>query len=175
MRFALPITLFAVIVAFLAVGLKRDPRLVPSPLIGKPVPAFTLGTLADPARRLDGAGLGPGPYVLNVWASWCAACRVEHPLLNALAREQRFRIIGLNYKDERDAAQAWLAERGNPYVLSLFDHEGRFGLDLGVYGVPETFVVDAGGTIIYKHVGPLDAATIEDVIVPLLDVPGDES
>ena len=173
MRFALPVGLFVIIVAFLAVGLNRDPRYVPSPLIGTPLPAFSLTTLHEPGLGMDVASLGPGPYLINVWASWCAACRTEHPLLNTMARRGDIRLYGLNYKDERRAALDWLRERGDPYQLSLFDPEGRLGLDLGVYGVPETFVIGADGTIVYKHIGPLDASTIERTVLPLLTSGGD--
>ena len=139
MRFILPLGLFVVVVGFLAVGLERDPRLVPSPLIGKPLPAFELGSLAAPERPLTRADLDGDIYLLNVWASWCAACRVEHPLLVDLARQGQLQLVGLNYKDELEAARQWLVERGDPYRLSLHDPTGQLGLDLGVYGVPETF------------------------------------
>jgi len=167
-RFAIPFGLFVIVVAFLAIGLERDPRLVPSPLIGKPLPAFELGDLAAPDQRLTRADLDGQVYLLNVWASWCAACRDEHPLLVELARQGTVLLIGINYKDEVDAARRWLVERGDPYRLSLFDEAGQFGLDLGVYGVPETFLVDADGTIRYKHIGPLTPAVLERDILPLL-------
>ena len=168
MRFAIPFGLFVIVVAFLAIGLERDPRLVPSPLIGKPLPAFELGDLANPDTVLTRSDLDGQIYLLNVWASWCAACRDEHPLLVELARQGTLPLIGINYKDEIDAARQWLVERGDPYRLSLFDQAGQFGLDLGVYGVPETFLVDADGTIRYKHIGPLTPAVLERDILPLL-------
>lgn len=169
LRYALPIALFVVVIGFLAVGLERDPRLVPSPLIGKPVPAFSLPTLQDAdGTAVDATSLRGRVYLLNVWASWCVACREEHPVLNALAARGAVAIIGLNYKDERDDAQRWLAARGNPYTMTLFDHQGHLGLDLGVYGVPETFLVDADGVIRYKHVGPLSDNVLEEEVLPLV-------
>jgi cytochrome c biogenesis protein CcmG/thiol:disulfide interchange protein DsbE len=167
-RFALPIALFVVVVVFLAIGLERDPRYVPSPLIGKPMPDFALPVLDPGAAPLDRAALGGRLYLLNVWASWCVACREEHPVLNALAARGVVPVIGLNYKDEREAAQRWLEQRGNPYETSLFDHEGKLGLDLGVYGVPETFLVDSAGIIRFKHVGPLTEAVLERDVLPLV-------
>jgi cytochrome c biogenesis protein CcmG/thiol:disulfide interchange protein DsbE len=166
MRFALPLGAFALLVVVLAIGLARDPSLVPSPLIDRPAPDFALATLGAPERVLSRADLGGRPFVLNVWASWCAACADEHALLLDLAERDLIDLIGLNYKDERAAAMAWLARRGDPYRLSLFDPEGRLGLDLGVYGVPETFLIDAGGIIRYKHVGPLDAEVLAREILP---------
>jgi len=165
-RFLLPFLLFVVVVGFLAVGLERDPRLVPSPLIGKPLPAFELGSLATPETRLSRADLDGEIYLLNVWASWCAACRDEHPLLVDLATQGALTLIGLNYKDELEDARRWLVQRGDPYRLSLHDPDGRLGLDLGVYGVPETFLVDAAGVIRYKHIGPLTADILTREILP---------
>ena len=168
MRYAIPIGVFVVLVAVLAVGLKLDPRHVPSPLIGKPVPAFELPDLAGEAA-ISAASLAGEARLLNVWASWCVACRVEHPLLVALADAGRIEIIGLNYKDTRDDARAWLARYGNPYTRTVFDESGRLGLDLGVYGVPETFVLDRDGIIRYKQVGPITREALDTVILPLLD------
>ncbi|MCB1746360.1 MAG: DsbE family thiol:disulfide interchange protein [Gammaproteobacteria bacterium] len=168
MRYALPIGLFVVVVIFLAIGLERDPRYVPSPLIGKPLPAFELPVLDAGAPPLGRAQLAGRVFLLNVWASWCVSCREEHPVLNALAARGEVPVIGLNYKDERAAAQRWLEQRGDPYETSLFDHDGKLGLDLGVYGVPETFLVDGTGIIRYKHVGPLTEAVLERDVLPLV-------
>ena len=168
MRFLLPLGLFVTVVVFLALGLGRDPSLVPSPLIGKPLPAFTLQELHEPARTRDRQSLAGQPLLLNVWASWCAACRDEHPLLVELARSSDVAIIGINYKDERSDAVRWLQQRGDPYRYSLHDHGGTLGLDLGVYGVPETFVIDAAGVIRYKHVGPLTPEVLSEAILPHL-------
>tara|TARA_R110001592_G_scaffold58082_1_gene176361 strand:- start:205 stop:729 length:525 start_codon:yes stop_codon:yes gene_type:complete len=174
MRYAIPIGVFIALVAVLAVGLKLDPRHVPSPLIGKPLPAFTLPELGSEAT-LSAESLHGTPRLLNVWASWCVACRVEHPLLVELARSGRVPIVGLNYKDARDDALGWLDRHGDPYERTVFDHEGRLGLDLGVYGVPETFVLDRHGIIRYKQVGPISREVLDDVILPLLDELGAES
>jgi len=153
-RFLLPLGIFLALAIFLALGLKLDPREVPSPLIDKPAPAFALPALSDPAR--------------NVWASWCGACREEHPVLVEFARRQVMPIYGLNYKDERPAGLAWLQAGGNPYVDSLFDHDGLIGIDYGVYGVPETFIIDKAGVIRYKHTGPITPQVLQDKIEPLL-------
>jgi cytochrome c biogenesis protein CcmG/thiol:disulfide interchange protein DsbE len=168
LRFLVPLLLFAGLAGLLAVGLQRDPRAVPSPLIDRPAPAFALARLDDATRTLRREDLLGQPYLLNVWASWCAPCREEHPHLVDFARRQSVPVYGLNYKDRRDAALAWLAQHGNPYRASLFDGDGRTGIDFGVYGVPETFVVDAQGVIRFKHVGALTPQVIRDRIEPLL-------
>ena len=168
MRFMVPRAIFAVLVVVLAVGLKLDPRYVPSPLIDKAAPAFRLSALEDANATLTKASFSGRSIVLNVWASWCSACRVEHPLLVTLAKEQAIEIIGLNYKDTREAAQAWLTEHGNPYRQNIFDPGGTLGLDLGVYGVPETFVIDRDGIIRHKQVGPLTPEIWQRDIAPLL-------
>lgn len=155
----LPLVVFAAIVALMLAGIKlnteRDKDVLPSPLVGKPVPEFELPLLLEPERVVASAELRGRPYLLNVWASWCVACRVEHPLLLQLAREQRLPIVGFNWKDEREDALRWLRQFQDPYSLILADREGRAAIDLGVYGAPETFFVDAQGTIRYRHVGPL--------------------
>jgi cytochrome c biogenesis protein CcmG, thiol:disulfide interchange protein DsbE len=168
LRFLIPLGLFGVLVAFLAVGLKLDPREVPSPLIGKPAPTFALPLLANPNQTIRREDLLGKVWILNVWASWCAACRDEHPLLVEYSRAKRVPIYGLNYKDTRDAGQQWLARFGNPYDASLFDQDGRVGIDWGVYGVPETFVVDREGMIRFKHIGALTPAILRERIEPLL-------
>jgi cytochrome c biogenesis protein CcmG, thiol:disulfide interchange protein DsbE len=168
LRFLLPLGLFAALVLFLGVGLGLNPREVPSPLIGKPAPAFVLPRLDDAARTLGRDDLLGQPWVLNVWASWCAPCREEHPLVIDLARRSQVAVVGLNYKDTRAAATQWLGQLGNPYRVSLFDGDGRVGIDFGVYGVPETFVIDRQGVIRFKHTGPLTAQVVRDKIEPLL-------
>lgn len=168
MRFAVPLLLFATLVVFLGIGLQRDPRLLPSPLIGQPAPQFSLGTLATPDTPLTRDALLGRPFLLNVWASWCAQCREEHPLLVELGRAGQVLLIGLNYHDELEAGRRWLTERGDPYRLSLFDPQGKLGLDLGVYGVPETFLIDGQGVIRYKHVGPLNNEILTRQLLPLL-------
>jgi cytochrome c biogenesis protein CcmG, thiol:disulfide interchange protein DsbE len=164
----IPLVLFLALAVFLAVGLKLDPREVPSPLIDKPAPAFTAPTVADPARTLAREALLGKVWILNVWASWCGACREEHPVLVKFARGRQLTLIGLNYKDERRAGTDWLERFGNPYTDSLFDPDGRIGLDYGVYGVPETFVIDRQGVVRYKHIGPLTPEVLRDRVEPLL-------
>ena len=168
LRFIIPLAVFLLLVVFLAVGLKLDPHLVPSPLINKPAPAFVLPRLDNAAVTLRRDDLLGKAWVLNVWASWCGPCRDEHPQVLALARGKYAPIVGLNYKDARDDARGWLRQLGDPYTVSLSDLDGRTGIDFGVYGVPETFVIDKQGVIRFKHVGPLTAEVIDTRIVPLL-------
>jgi cytochrome c biogenesis protein CcmG/thiol:disulfide interchange protein DsbE len=168
MRFAWPLAAFVLLVIVLALGLRRDPSAVPSPLIGRPLPNFALARLDAPTARVARTDLLGRAYLLNVWASWCVACRDEHPLLVELARTGEVDVIGLNYKDEASAATAWLARHGDPYRMSLVDPDGRLGFDLGVYGVPETFVIDAEGVIRHKHIGPLTRAALAHEILPKL-------
>lgn len=167
-RYLVPLGIFIVLVVFLAIGLKLDPREVPSPLINKPAPAFTLPKLHQPEQTVSPADFKGKVWLLNVWASWCVSCRAEHPVLNQLARSSAVPIIGLNYKDGRDVAQQWLRQRGDPYTVSAFDEDGRAGIDWGVYGVPETFIIDKRGSIRYKHTGPVDQKAVTDKIMPLV-------
>lgn len=166
--FLIPLGAFLALAIVLAVGLNRDPREVPSPLIGKPAPSFSLTRLDDPQKSIALADLRGQVWMLNVWASWCVACRDEHPLLVAFSKKGLLPIYGLNYKDQRDDGNAWLMRMGNPYQASLFDNEGRVGIDFGVYGVPETFIIDKTGTIRMKHIGPLTPEVIATEIEPLL-------
>jgi cytochrome c biogenesis protein CcmG/thiol:disulfide interchange protein DsbE len=168
LRFVIPLAVFAVLVGFLAVGLKLDPRAVPSPLINKPAPAFTLPRLDDASKTVSREQLLGRAFVLNVWASWCGPCREEHPHILALAGTKAAPVVGLNYKDQRADAQAWLRQFKDPYELSLSDLDGRVGIDFGVYGVPETFVIDKQGVIRFKHVGPVTADIVRTRILPLL-------
>ncbi len=142
---------------------------LPSPLIGKPAPAFDLPLLHDPARRVTNADLAGQPYVMNVWGSWCPECRVEHPILSRFALTKRVRFIGYNLKDEREDAVRWLEQFGNPYMMVLADHEGRTAIDWGIYGAPETFLVDGRGVIRWKHVGAIDQAIIDHQLIPALE------
>jgi cytochrome c biogenesis protein CcmG/thiol:disulfide interchange protein DsbE len=167
-KYLVPLAIFVVLGLLLAYGLNLDPRKIPSPLIGKPLPAFSLATVADPARKVGRDDLLGRAYLLNVWASWCVACRQEHPFLNELARNRVVPIIGLNYKDRREDALGWLGSLGNPYELSLSDGDGRLGIDLGVYGVPETFVIDKQGVIRYKQIGPITPEVWEQKLAPLI-------
>jgi len=164
----LPLGIFVVLVGFLAMGLTLDPREVPSPLINKPVPQFKLTVLNAPDKTIAAQDMLGKVWLLNVWASWCAACRIEHPVLVELAKTNQVPIYGLNYKDKSPAAIAWLANFGDPYVKSLVDGDGLVGIDLGVYGVPETFVVDKQGVIRYKQIGPVTPEALRDTILPLV-------
>ena len=168
MRFLLPLGLFTVIVAFLWVGLSLNPNEVPSPFIGKPAPDFTLQQLHDPQKTFSNKDMLGKVWMFNVWASWCVACRQEHPLLVQLSRAQLFPVVGLNYKDERENALHWLREDGDPYVLSVVDKKGNIGIDYGVYGVPESFVIDKLGVIRHKVIGPLGPAELQDCVIPLV-------
>lgn len=167
-RFLIPLGIFIVLVGFLAVGLRLDPRKVPSPLIDKPAPAFTLPELTDPQRTFSQKDMLGKVWLLNVWASWCVSCREEHPVLVEFSRRNIVPVYGLNYKDERKDALAWLARLGNPYTLSIMDRDGRVGIDYGVYGVPETYVIDKQGVIRYKQIGPVTPEILDAKIVPLV-------
>ncbi|WP_455378815.1 DsbE family thiol:disulfide interchange protein [Petrachloros mirabilis] len=167
-RFLLPAGLFAVMVGFLAVGLTLNPREVPSPLIGKPAPDFSLPQLHDSQQTLSPKDLAGRVWLLNVWASWCTGCREEHPVLMQLAKGGDVPIYGMDYKDQRLEALAWLRQHGNPYPVSVMDEDGRVGIDYGVYGVPETFVIDKQGVIRYKQIGPLDQVALVRKILPLV-------
>ena len=167
-RFLLPLGLFAVLVVFLGIGLTLNPREVPSPLIDKPVPMFRLAQLEQPGLEFSQRDMLGQVWLLNVWASWCVSCRDEHPMLVELARKRIVPVVGLNYKDKPPEAKAWLKQFGDPYVLSVSDAEGRVGIDFGVYGVPETFVIDRTGVIRYKQIGPLTPESLEKHILPLV-------
>lgn len=167
-KYLIPLALFAVLVVFLAIGLNRDPREVPSPLINKAAPAFKLPQLKEPARTFSAADMRGKVWVLNVWASWCVTCRDEHPLLLEYAKSGAVPIYGLNYKDKREDALGWLADLGDPYVLSAADEDGRVAIDYGVYGAPETYVIDQNGTIRFKQVGPVTTDIWSKQVLPLV-------
>jgi len=167
-RFLLPLVAFIVLVIFLGIGLNLKPREVPSPLIDKPAPAFRVPQLYEEAKTIAPEEMRGKVWLFNVWASWCVTCREEHPLLVELAQQNLVPIYGLNYKDKREDAMAWLAERGNPYVVTAYDREGNVGIDWGVYGVPETFVIDKLGIIRYKQIGPVTPEALRDKIIPLV-------
>jgi cytochrome c biogenesis protein CcmG/thiol:disulfide interchange protein DsbE len=167
-RFAFPVALFGVIAAALWTGLSLNPKEIPSALIGKAVPAFDLPPVQGRAQGLSDADLRGEVSLLNVFASWCTACRAEHPLFMQLARSGAVPIHGLNYKDRPNDAAAWLDELGDPYSRTGADLNGRVGIDFGVYGVPETFVIGADGRIAYKHIGPVTPQALKDVILPLI-------
>lgn len=154
---------------FLALGLNLKPGDIPSPFINKPAPTFSAAKLDSPEEKLSPNDLKGKVWLFNVWASWCVSCRAEHAILNALAQQQQAAVIvGLNYKDEPSDAKNWLQNLGNPYNVSVMDREGRIGIDWGVYGVPETFVIDKKGLIRYKHTGPVSADDVQQIFLPLL-------
>jgi len=167
-RYLVPLAIFMVLAAFLFRGLSLDPKLVPSPLVGKSMPAFTLTRLQDPNATISDTDLKGKVSLLNVWATWCVSCRAEHETLLMLAETGKVDIYGLNYKDDRAAAQQWLRKLGNPYVANAFDDTGRVGIDWGVYGAPETFIIDSKGIIRHKHIGPLSVDVINEEILPLV-------
>ena len=186
-RFLWPLVGFVVLVGFLAVGLSLNPREVPSPLIGKPAPAFTLPQLGSD-KTFSPQDLQGKVWLLNVWSTWCVSCRQEHPMLVEMAKNKAVTLIGLNYKEIRgdanydiakispesekamasERANAWLKRHGDPYALSVLDLDGRVGIDYGVYGVPETYVIDKSGVIRFKHIGPLSREVFSGKILPLL-------
>ena len=168
-RFALPLGIFALIVVFLGIGLKLDPREVPSPFIDKPAPGIDLPELFDPTRRITNQTFAGQVWVLNVWASWCVACRSEHPLFNDFVRRSDVPLVGLNYKDAGPDAKNWLRELGDPYDYIAVDLAGDTGIEWGVYGVPETFVIDREGIVRYKHIGPLEPSDMYDKLLPLVE------
>ena len=169
LRFLLPAGAFVVLCGFLYVGLSKDPSVIPSPLVGKPAPALRLPTLHDPATELSSTEFAGGPWLLNVWGTWCFECRAEHDTLIAIARTKAVPIYGLDWKDDRAAALDWLSRLGNPYDAVAFDAEGRVAIDWGVYGAPETFLIDANGKILHKHIGPLDLRIWHEEFLPKLD------
>ena len=163
-----PVAALLAMLGLLIFGLTNDPRAIPSPFIDKPAPAFSLRTLHDPEKTMSEVDLKGEVSLVNVWASWCVACRHEHDLLVDLARQGKVRIIGLNYKDEEADAKLWLQRLGDPYEVTLVDRDGRAGIDWGVYGVPETFVVDRDGVVRHKQIGPLTPDNLRETILPLL-------
>lgn len=188
-KFLVPLALFLGLAGFLAFGLTLNPREVPSALIDKPAPAFRLARLDQPEQTFALEEMRGQVWLLNVWASWCVACRQEHPLLVQMARQKIVPVVGLNYKEVRgdgainargmaleaetamaiERARRWLTDHGDPYVLSVLDIDGRVGIDFGVYGVPETFLIDAEGRIRYKHIGPIDPQSLQQVLLPKIE------
>lgn len=166
-RYLIPLVIFGVLVVFLAIGLGRDPHEVPSPLINKAAPSFKLAQLKDPSKSFSAEEMRGRVWLLNVWASWCITCRDEHPLLIEYARGGAVPIYGLNYKDRPEDALAWLHELGDPYVLSVSDLDGKVGIDYGVYGAPETYLIDQRGVIRFKQIGPVTPDIWTKSILPL--------
>ncbi len=172
LRFLAPLLIFVGLLVLFFVGLGKDPTELPSVLTGKPMPAFALPVLGDEARTVRHTDLAGAPYLLNLWATWCPTCYVEHPYLLQLAQQGKIRLIGLNYKDDRNKALQYLQRLGNPYETTLVDADGMLGIDLGVYGAPETFLVSADGTILYRRAGDLNERIWQDEILPLLPAAG---
>jgi cytochrome c biogenesis protein CcmG, thiol:disulfide interchange protein DsbE len=168
-RYFLPLIVFAGVVWFLWRGLSLNPREIPSALLDKPAPAFNLPLLHDPAKTMSTADMKGQVWLLNVWGSWCPSCHLEHPVLNELARQQLVPIIGFNWKDAGDAAKAWLRKNGDPYLKSVVDRDGRVAIDLGVYGAPETFIIDKAGVIRFKHTGPISPQDMKTKIMPVIE------
>ena len=167
-KFLLPLVLFALLAVFLFKGLSRDPREIPSPLIDRPAPLFTLPTLADPSQTWTPQALRGQVWLLNVWGSWCSACRIEHPLLLELAGKRTLPIVGLAWKDLPDNSKAWLSKLGDPYTPTVSDFAGKVAIDYGVYGAPESFLIDKQGVIRFKHVGPLNRELLDTKLLPLV-------
>lgn len=187
-KFYIPLGIFLVLVAFLAIGLKRNPQEIPSPLLGKPAPLFSLSTLNPGGAKFGPQDMKGKVWMLNVWATWCVACRDEHPLLVAFSKANQLPIVGLNYKEvqaqdapagrqltpeeklriARERSAVWLQRLGDPYAVSVFDLDGRVGIDYGVYGVPETYIIDKEGVIRFKQVGAVTLETLQSQILPLL-------
>jgi cytochrome c biogenesis protein CcmG/thiol:disulfide interchange protein DsbE len=187
-KFFIPLGFFLVLVAFLAIGLKRNPQEIPSPLLGKPAPLFSLSTLNPGGAKFGPQDMKGKVWMLNVWATWCVACRDEHPLLVAFSKANQLPIVGLNYKEvqaqdapagrqltpeeklriARERSAVWLQRLGDPYAVSVFDLDGRVGIDYGVYGVPETYIIDKEGVIRFKQVGAVTLETLQSQILPLL-------
>ena len=168
LKYIIPLVLFIIMAIFLALGLNLKPSEIPSPLLNKPAPVFSAPKLQTPEEKLSPADLKGRVWLFNVWASWCTSCRAEHPVLNRLAGQHTIEIVGLNYKDDPKDAKNWLNTLGNPYNVSIMDQDGRIGIDYGVYGVPETFVIDKKGLIRYKHTGPVTAEDVQQTFLPLI-------
>lgn len=167
-RYAIPLGIFAILLVFLGVGLRLKPQEVPSPFIGKPAPAFSLGRLEQADKTFSPRDMRGKVWLFNVWASWCTSCRAEHPVLVEFAKQAAVPIVGLNYMDVREDGSRWLDKFGNPYALSVFDADGKVGTDYGVYGVPETFVIDRQGNIRLKLTGPVTPEIIKSTLLPLI-------
>lgn len=164
----IPLAIFVVLLIFLAIGLTRDPHEIPSPLIGKPAPAFTAPVLAGAGQQFAAQDMLGQVWLLNTWASWCVACQQEHPLLVELAKTKLLPIVGLDYKDKDADGLKWLSRHGNPYDIAITDKDGRIGIDFGVYGVPESFLIDKTGIIRHKQIGPFTEQAIKDTLLPLV-------
>lgn len=173
-RYLIPGAIFIVLIGFFIVGLHRDPSMVPSPLIGKPAPTYSLTKVEDPQRKVANTDMLGKKHLVNIWATWCGGCRQEHEFLLQVAQQNVIPIVGIDWKDDLSSAQQWLTQLGNPYTATGFDGDGRVAIDFGVYGAPETFLIDERGVIIYKHIGILTADAWQNKLLPLIKgtVPG---
>ena len=168
-RFLIPLVVFALLIAVFVVGLGRDPSQLPSPLLDKPAPQFDLPSLLDPEQRVTTQDFNGEVALVNVWATWCVGCRQEHNFLLQLSKADVLPIYGLNWRDNGPEARRWLQQLGDPYVATAYDEDGRVGIDWGVYGAPETFLIGKDGTVLYKQLGPLSWGLWEEKFVPLLE------
>lgn len=173
-RFLLPLIAFAILIPIFVIGLGKDPSQLPSPLINKPAPQFELPSVTDPTKTVGSADFENQVAIVNVWATWCVGCRQEHGFLMQLSRSGVIPIYGLNWRDNRAEAQRFLQQLGNPFVDSAFDQDGRVGIDWGVYGAPETFLVGADGNVLFKQLGPLNQTLWEQNFVPLIEAARDK-
>ena len=173
-KYSAPVVIFALLILMFVKGLdpERDVNALPSPFLGKPAPQFELPSLTDPSKTVSNANFGNDMTLVNVWATWCVGCRQEHDFLLQLAESGSIRMFGLNWRDNQVEAQGWLQELGNPYIATAYDEDGRAGINWGVYGAPETFLVGPDGTVLYKHLGPLNRPLWEKHFVPHLESAG---
>ena len=169
MRFVVPIIVFLLLVVVFSFGLFNDPRELPSPFLGEQAPTFEVASLKEPERLVGSAEYAGQMALVNVWATWCVGCRQEHEFLMQLAASDAIPIYGINWRDRRNEAQSWLQQLGDPYVFSAFDEDGRVGIDWGVYGAPETFLISPDGIVLHKHLGPLNPSIWEEDFVPLIE------
>jgi len=167
-RYILPVVGVLVLIPFLMIGLTKDPSRLPSPYIGKAAPNFDLPSLTNPQERLGSASYAGQMILLNIWATWCVGCRQEHDFLNSLSEQNIVPIYGINWRDNHSDAVQWLQQLGDPYVDSGYDGDGRIGIEWGAYGAPETFLISADGIVLYKHLGPLNAAIWKNLFTPLI-------
>lgn len=168
LRYIAPLAVLGIMIAIFMVGLQRDPTILPSPFLDKPAPGFELPLLTDPSKTISNEDYAGKVALVNVWATWCVGCRQEHEFLLSLERENLVPIYGLNWRDQREDAVAWLNNLGDPYVASGYDGDGRAGIDWGVYGAPETFLISKDGRVLYKHLGPLNRVAWDRDFVPLI-------
>ena len=173
-KYSIPVVLFALLILMFVKGLDPDRNVnaLPSPFLGKPAPQFELPSLTDPSKTVSNADFGDGMTLVNVWATWCVGCRQEHDFLLQLAESGSIRMFGLNWRDNQVEAQRWLQDLGDPYIASAYDGDGRAGINWGVYGAPETFLVGPDGTVLYKHLGPLNRSLWQEHFVPHLESAG---